>query len=868
MMLPAARFMAVRSLFDSLVACAPADRDVRLAGVRVEDPDLADAAVALLLAYGQAGSFLESPIVTHAVTWTDHRGAGTIVPADDRSGQLVSHYRLEKRLGAGGMGVVYRASDIALGRVAAVKLLAGAATPDLRDRLSAEAKACARLQHPAIATFFESGEADGGTFIAMEYVSGPTLRGRLADGRLTVDETVAITASLLEGLSHAHAAGVLHRDIKPENVIVTSDRSAKLLDFGIAALLLSADAETVANVGQTVAGTIGYMSPEQIRNEALDPRSDLFQVGAVMYEMLAGRPAFPGRSPSERLAAVLTAMPPALDRSDANDALSQLVFAALAKDPAARPRSAGAFLAALQQACERVTPALPNSLAVLPLQNEGPEEDDWIGTGIADTLAEDLSRRADLALVRRERTAGAMRQARGADVESRAAAIGATLGCRWILGGTYRRLGPALRVHAFLIEVSTGAVRLRETLDGTIDTIFTLQDRIAATVLHHVAVDAEESARHQPRVTAYEHYARGLLLARGGDRVALQRAREHFEAAIELEPAYAEPLVGLAQSHALSYTFTNDAAALHTSLGYSARAIAADSKLASAFVWQGYALMRLGRDDDAQTSFARARALDPTEVFAYYFATGPGWTTRVDATIELSRRGLAVQPGFGALWWSLGCRYTAIGRYDEAQSCFDRGVRLEGVPGTLPLVGIQAYWAESLRRAGHYDEARAKCLEGLDAVERSDFIFRDSIRVYALVTLGRVALAQGDDPGARVAFGQAIEHVQGRPRTLAGGTMWVWAHALLALVDHDASAYRLAADRFERRDAFDFSWLNLCDDYETCAILSESAVASGDEAGAASYRARAAARAPPGFDAAFTAARSGGAPQSAPNAGS
>jgi TolB-like protein/tetratricopeptide (TPR) repeat protein len=642
---------------------------------------------------------------------------------------------------------------------------------------------------------------------------------------------------------------VLHRDIKPENVILTSDRSAKLLDFGIASLLLTADVDTSPNLGQAVAGTIGYMSPEQIRNDVLDARSDLFQVAAVMYEMLAGRPAFPGRSPSERLAAVLTATPPAFERPDVDDALSHVLFAALSKDPSARPRSAGAFLTSLQHAREgTAVPSLPNSLAIVPLQNEGPDEDDWIGIGIADTLVEGLSRRPDLAIVRRERTAGAMRQAQGTELESRAAAIGAALGCRWILAGTYRRLGPALRVHAVLIEVSTGILTFRETIDGMIEGIFALQDRISTAVVNRMTLaDAEGNTRPQPVVTAYEHYARGIRLARAGDRVAMQRAREHFESAIALEPAYADALVGLAQSYALSYTFANDARTLDASLSYSARAIAADPHLAAAYVWEGYALMRLGREDEAQASFARARALDPTEIFAYYFAGGPGWTTRVDTTVELAQQGLAIHPTFGPLWWSLGCRYTSIGRYDEAQSCFDRCVRLEGRPGTQPVLGIQAYWAECLRRMSRYDEARTKCLEGLNAVERSDFIFRDSIRVFALVTLGRIALAQGNGPGALAAFSQAIEHVQGRPRTLAGGTMWVWAHALRALVEHDANVYRFAAERFERRDAFDFSWLNLCDDYETCAILSESALAVGDVAGAAAYRARALASAPPGF---------------------
>ena len=789
---------------------------------------------------------------------------------DDRSGQLVAHYRLEHHLGAGGMGVVYRASDIALGRAAAVKLLPGAATADVRDRLRAEAVACARLQHPAIATFFESGEADGNAFIAMEFVDGPTLRARLADGPLGVTDTVAIIASLLEGLSHAHAAGVLHRDIKPENIIVTGDRSAKLLDFGIASLLLTADAGTSPNVSHAVAGTIGYMSPEQIRNDVLDPRSDLFQVAAVMYEMLAGRPAFPGPSPSARLAAVLTETPPALDRPEVDEALSHVLFAALAKDASARPASAGAFLTALQHVRDGTAPpSLPNSLAIVPLENQGPDEDDWIGIGIADTLVEDLSRRPGLAIVRRERAAAAMRQTVTARLESRAAVLGAALGCRWVLSGTYRRLGQALRVTVVLTEVSTATVALRQQVDGTLEGIFALQDEISAAVLKRMAIaEAEKNTRSQPMVSAYQHYARGIRLARGGDRVAMQRAREHFESAIEIEPAYADALAGLAQLHALSYTFANDARALHTSLGYSARAIAADPHLAAAYVWEGYALLRLGREDDAQASFARARSLDPTEIFAYYFAGGPDWTKRVKTGIELARQGPAIQATFGPLWWSLGCRYTSIGRYDEALSCFDRCARLEGRPGTQPVLGIQAYWAECLRRIGRVADARAKCLEGLDAVERSDFIFRDSIRVYALVTLARIAIAQDDAAGARAALGQAIEHVQGRPRTLAGGTMWVWSHALLAVVEQDPGAFRQAADRFERRDQLDFSWLNLCDEYETCAILAESAAAVRDPEGAGLYRARALAGAPAGFPAAVNVFKLDTEPSSGAVAGS
>ena len=257
--------------------------------------------------------------------------------------------------------------------------------------------------------------------------------------------------------------------------------------------------------------------------------------------------------------------------------------------------------------------------------------------------------------------------------------------------------------------------------------------------------------------------------------------------------------------------------------------------------------MRLGQEDEAQAAFARARALDPNDIFAYYFAGGPGWTRRLEASISLTRDGVTRSPTFGPAWWSLGSLYTAVAHYDEATSCFERCARLTGLPDVAQVAGVEAYWAECLRRARRLPEARAKCLEGLDAVERSDFLFRDSIRVFALVTLGRIANDQGDTAAARVAFQQAIEHVQGRPGTMAGGTLWVRAQACLARLDGAADRHRHAVERFGSRQGFDFSWLNLCDDYETCAILAESALAVGDAADAELFARRARSEAPPAY---------------------
>ncbi|HET7746983.1 MAG TPA: serine/threonine-protein kinase, partial [Vicinamibacteria bacterium] len=256
---------------------------------------------------------------------TAHDGPPAVEAPGDQAvgpsplGRTLGHYRLEARLGAGGMGEVFRARDVALGRPAALKLLPRTLSQDLRARLRREAEAVARLQHPAIATFYETGEEDDETFIAMECVQGTTLRERLRGGAMPVEEGLAVISCVLAALGHAHAAGFLHRDIKPENIMVTGPRTAKLLDFGLALPLGATDAAveesgsrptgSVLTVAGSVVGTIGYMAPEQIRNEVLDARVDVFQSGAVLYEMLTGQPAFPGRSPAERLAAILTRDP-------------------------------------------------------------------------------------------------------------------------------------------------------------------------------------------------------------------------------------------------------------------------------------------------------------------------------------------------------------------------------------------------------------------------------------------------------------------------------------------------------------------------------------------------------------------------------
>jgi len=196
-------------------------------------------------------------------------------------GRRISHYLIEERLGAGGMGEVFLARDLALGRMAALKLLPPDFTPAIRARLLAEASSSSRLQHPSIATFYESGEESGSAFIAMEYVRGRTLRQRLGSGAIPAAEAVSMGASVLEALAHAHAGGILHRDVKPENIMLVERGPAKLLDFGIAKHLVSDPGgeratRTASTQAGTLVGTPGYMAPEQLLGGEIDGRADLF----------------------------------------------------------------------------------------------------------------------------------------------------------------------------------------------------------------------------------------------------------------------------------------------------------------------------------------------------------------------------------------------------------------------------------------------------------------------------------------------------------------------------------------------------------------------------------------------------------------
>jgi eukaryotic-like serine/threonine-protein kinase len=754
-------------------------------------------------------------------------------------GQQLSHYRIDALLGRGGMGEVFLAHDTALGRTVAIKVLPPSFDPGLRRRLLREAEASRRLQHPGIATFFEAGEDGPMAFIAMEHVRGETLRERLRRGALPLAEAFAIATGLLEALGHAHAAGIVHRDLKPENVMLDEAGAARLLDFGLAldgeaGPTQAGTAVTYGAVTEpgTLVGSPGYMAPEQLRGAGADARADLFALGAVLHEMCTGLPAFGGATAAERMASTLFAEPAPLPAGAR--ALASVLARALAKAPDDRYASAAEFLRDLRGVGEgRAVAAYPDSVAVLDFANRTADPAvAWIGGGIADSLSADLGRFPGIRVLPRARVLAAIAAAgRGADAPP--AAVGAQLGCRWVVAGSYQRMGDALRVVLELVHVPTERAVVTEKLDGGLAEIFALQDRLgqraAAALELRESPDREGGAEHgtEPALGAYECFTRAqqhwIRMTKG----EFDQAQELFEEAVRLEPDYADALTGLAAVHDMRFTFTTDPAELECALGFARRAAALDPAHAGAHVWLAYALWRRGDLDEALATICRAGALDPSNHYPLYFE-GCMRLHRgePERALLLYQRVVTLAPIFGFAWVGLGWAHMELGRPVEAQWSFGRAIALE-TRGYHSTAGAAGYLAESLRREGRLDEARAQCLAGLEAVERTDHMYRDTFRAICLIVLGRTALDAGDTAAARAAFHQCALHLGGRPRTLGGGHLGCQALAGRAAADRDAGALAEARARLAARAPGDWSWFWQCTDADTRLDLERAAQVLG-----------------------------------------
>jgi eukaryotic-like serine/threonine-protein kinase len=423
-------------------------------------------------------------------------------------GRRIGPYQLTARIGAGGMGEVYRATDTRLNRTVAIKVLHPhvAGDPQARERFKWEATAVAALNHPHIRTLYDVGSDSGHDYLVMEFLEGQTVAGPLP-----LDEALPLAMQIASALEIAHQRGILHRDLKPSNVMRTKS-GAKLLDFGLAKPI-DYQSDVTRTVAGLVLGTVAYMSPEQAEGKPLDPRSDIFSFGVLLYEMLAGRPPFVGDTSAALVSAVLRDEPAPLA---APSALQQIVRRCLAKPATQRFETMGDVKAALEQ----VTPTLVErpSIAVLPFTSLSPDpENEYFSDGIAEEIINALTQIKGLHVA--ARTSSFSFKGKPLAVGE----IAARLNVRHLLEGSVRKAGGRVRVTAQLVDASNGYQLWSERYDRELADIFDVQDEIARAIVARlkVALVHDQPTRlvkvTTENIEAYQHYLKGraMLYRRG-----------------------------------------------------------------------------------------------------------------------------------------------------------------------------------------------------------------------------------------------------------------------------------------------------------------------------------------------------------------
>ncbi len=611
-----------------------------------------------------------------------------------QSGTVLGPYSIIEPIGAGGMGEVYRARDSRLGRDVAVKVLNAAPDAERLARFEREARATALLAHHNILTIFDIGTHDGAPFLVCELLEGQTLRERLVTGPLDAPAAVALALQLARGVAAAHALRVVHRDIKPENLFITRDGTLKILDFGLAKLrsdaVVDPSSPTVdASSPGLVIGTPAYMAPEQVRGAPADERTDIFAIGAVLYEMLGGHAPFVRPSAGETLAAILHE-PVAPLPARVPSPVVQVVLRCLEKAPADRYQSAAELAVALDatRSDSVRTPAASaapggasdravSSIAVLPFLDMSPAHDhDYLCDGVADELISALTHIDGLRVAARSTSF----QFRSSDADARA--IGARLGVDAVLEGGVRRVGDRLRVTVQLVDVADGYQRWSQRFDGSMDDVFDIQDKIAesvATALRGILSRREKDAMRRPGTEAevYEYFLRGRQHLHDLSRSTAGAARELFERAIDLDPAYAPAHAALAQIHAWSFEWWGGGEEAYRQADEATRkALELAPQLSEAHTARAFVLSLHQRYDEAAHEYEEAIRLNPNSFDALYlygrmaFAAG-----NMAQSAELFARGAEVQPDDFQCPILGGQALIVLGRHEEGLNAVREGIR-------------------------------------------------------------------------------------------------------------------------------------------------------------------------------------------------